>query len=85
MSYFLGIDLGSTSIKAVVYDLAGNAKEWVSDWHNYDYYKVSPRRNSNGRSQKIPPFGDLEALKLARGEEIELGFDPGRLHLGEER
>jgi len=31
-----------------IYDMAGNAWEWVSDWYDYDYYKNSPRRNPTG-------------------------------------
>ena len=31
-----------------IYDMAGNAWEWVSDWYDYDYYKNSPRGNPIG-------------------------------------
>jgi len=31
-----------------VYDMAGNAWEWVTDWYGKDYYKHSPRKNPKG-------------------------------------
>jgi len=31
-----------------VQDLAGNVYEWVTDWHQADYYKMSPLRNPKG-------------------------------------
>lgn len=34
-----------------VYDMAGNAEEWVSDWESLGYYKNSPERNPKGPAQ----------------------------------
>jgi formylglycine-generating enzyme required for sulfatase activity len=33
-----------------IYDLAGNAWEWVNDWYDHDYYKKSPTKNPQGPS-----------------------------------
>ncbi len=31
-----------------IYDMAGNAWEWVFDWYDHDYYKKSPEKNPIG-------------------------------------
>ena len=31
-----------------VKDMAGNAREWVSDWYDSEYYKDAPKRNPHG-------------------------------------
>ncbi len=41
-----------------IYDMAGNAWEWVSDWYDFDYYKNSPRRNPIG-----PATGDSKVVR----------------------
>jgi len=33
-----------------IYDMAGNAWEWVNDWYDHDYYKNSPSQNPAGPS-----------------------------------
>ncbi|MDP2279116.1 MAG: formylglycine-generating enzyme family protein [Nitrospirota bacterium] len=33
-----------------LYDMSGNVREWVSDWHDSDYYKNSPKNNPTGPS-----------------------------------
>ncbi|HEY5871156.1 MAG TPA: SUMF1/EgtB/PvdO family nonheme iron enzyme [Candidatus Tectomicrobia bacterium] len=40
------------------YDMAGNVWEWVSDWHDANYYWNSPARNPQG-----PASGDLAVLR----------------------
>lgn len=35
-----------------VKDMAGNAREWVSDWYDPDYYKDAPKRNPHGPDTK---------------------------------
>lgn len=42
-----------------LYDMHGNAWEWVSDWHSDNYYRHSPVEDPNG-----PPTGDV---KVRRG------------------
>jgi formylglycine-generating enzyme required for sulfatase activity len=31
-----------------IYDMAGNAWEWVNDWYDHDYYQKSPTKNPQG-------------------------------------
>jgi formylglycine-generating enzyme required for sulfatase activity len=40
------------------YDLTGNIWEWVSDWYDENYYKMSPKENPQG-----PASGQLKALR----------------------
>ena len=35
-----------------VKDMAGNAREWVSDWYDPQYYKDAPKRNPHGPDTK---------------------------------
>lgn len=35
-----------------VKDMAGNAREWVSDWYAPDYYRQAPNRNPQGPEKK---------------------------------
>jgi formylglycine-generating enzyme required for sulfatase activity len=35
-----------------VKDMAGNAREWVSDWYTPDYYRQAPNRNPQGPEKK---------------------------------
>lgn len=34
-----------------LYNMAGGVHEWCSDWHNADYYQVSPYKNPQGPEQ----------------------------------
>lgn len=56
------IEVGSYPLGASIYgvlDLAGNVKEWVSDWYQADYYSISPYYNPMGP--------DTGTAKVARG------------------
>ena len=35
-----------------VQDMAGNAREWVSDWYDAEYYQQAPDRNPQGPTKK---------------------------------
>lgn len=41
-----------------IYDMAGNASEWVSDWYDEKYYVVGPESNPTG-----PPNGRQKVLR----------------------
>jgi formylglycine-generating enzyme len=58
-SYPAGASLAS------VFDLAGNVWEWVNDWHQDDYYRVSPYAN--------PPGPAAETFKVLRGGAFSSG------------
>jgi formylglycine-generating enzyme required for sulfatase activity len=40
------------------YDMTGNVAEWVADWHDYEYYVVSPLFNPLG-----PDSGDSHVIR----------------------
>jgi formylglycine-generating enzyme required for sulfatase activity len=61
-----------------VKDMAGNAREWVSDWYDPDYYKRAPDRNPQGPDKKgvvrsirggswHSPVADITTSARARG------------------
>ena len=55
-----------------LYDMNGNAWEWVADWYKLDYYRESPGRNPLG-----PPVG---TMRIVRGG-AWLDGDPALLDL----
>ncbi|MDT7042512.1 formylglycine-generating enzyme family protein [Candidatus Nitronereus thalassa] len=42
-----------------VHDMSGNAREWVQDWYDKDYYAQAPKRNPRGPDKSL--------LKVIRG------------------
>ena len=59
-------------------DKAGNAREWVSDWYDPDYYKHAPAKNPQGPERKgvvrsirggswHSPLADITASARGRG------------------
>ena len=61
-----------------VKDMAGNAREWVSDWYDTDYYRRAPNRNPQGPDKRgvvrsirggswHSPLTDITASARGRG------------------
>ncbi len=61
-----------------VKDMAGNAREWVADWYDADYYAQAPERNPQGPEKKgvvrsirggswHSPENDIRAAARGRG------------------
>jgi formylglycine-generating enzyme required for sulfatase activity len=50
-----------------LYDMGGNAWEWVADWHDLDYYHISPANNPTG-----PETGTRKVLRIGVWYFVEL-------------
>ena len=52
-----------------VYDMAGNAMEWVSDWYQEDYYRIAsgsdPKGPERGEFKMGPEGGDFKVIRGA--------------------
>jgi formylglycine-generating enzyme required for sulfatase activity len=69
------------------YDMAGNAWEWVSDWHDQDYYKKGPQNDPPGPTRGINRVarggswrstqGSARAASRYRGDPGDRAFDLG--------
>jgi formylglycine-generating enzyme required for sulfatase activity len=54
-----------------IYDMTGNVWEWVNDWYDEGYYKVSPKENPGG-----PPSGEYRLIRgggwLSKPEDLRV-------------
>lgn len=51
------------------FDMAGNVREWVADWYQWDYYLVSPASNPTG-----PETGVTKVLRGGSWNDTELAL-----------
>ncbi|MCE7981307.1 MAG: hypothetical protein DYG89_08965 [Caldilinea sp. CFX5] len=49
------------------YDLAGNVREWVSDWYQWDYYAIAPQTDPTG-----PGVGVTKVLRGGSWNDIDI-------------
>lgn len=60
-----------------VYDMAGNAREWVADWYDERYYRSAPDENPTG-----PADGEVKVLRGGSWNDSDiLGRSAGRLKM----
>ena len=52
-----------------VFDMAGNVREWVADWYQWDYYLVAPANNPTG-----PETGVTKVLRGGGWNDTELAL-----------
>jgi len=64
-----------------VYDMAGNASEWVNDWYDQFYYAKSPMMNPEGpenQSNRVFRGGSWDARKVDVRAAKRFAATPGR-------
>lgn len=64
-----------------VYDMAGNASEWVEDWYDQFYYKKSPMINPTGPAKsknRVFRGGSWDARKVDIRSAKRFAASPGR-------
>jgi formylglycine-generating enzyme required for sulfatase activity len=68
-----------------IYDLAGNAWEWVNDWYDHDYYKKSPKKNPPGPTKsesKVVRGGSWLYVPEFLRTSFRFNADPSGRHFG---
>ncbi len=68
-----------------IYDMAGNAWEWVNDWYDHDYYKKSPTKNPLGPTtgkSKVVRGGNWLYVQEFLGSSFRYNAEPSRRHFG---
>jgi formylglycine-generating enzyme required for sulfatase activity len=68
-----------------IYDMAGNAWEWVNDWYDHDYYKQSPAKNPQGPAKgksKVVRGGNWLYVKDFLRSSFRFNADPSARQLG---
>lgn len=62
-----------------IYDMAGNASEWVADWYDEKYYAASPKSNPKGPAsgeQKVLRGGSFRASPTVLNSTTREGYLP---------
>ena len=68
-----------------IYDMAGNAWEWINDWYDHDYYKRSPTKNPQGPTtgkSKVVRGGNWLYVQEFLRSSFRYNAEPSRQHLG---
>lgn len=68
-----------------IYDLAGNAWEWVNDWYDHDYYKKSPAKNPQGPAtgkSKVVRGGNWLYVSEFMRSSFRFNAEPSRRQFG---
>jgi len=68
-----------------IYDMAGNAWEWVNDWYDHDYYKKSPAKNPQGPAKgksKVVRGGNWLYIQEFLRSSFRFNADPSSRQFG---